>query len=104
MKISEIIQVLEKVAPPSYQESYDNAGLLTGNSGWQCTGIVCSLDSTEAVILEAKAKGCNMVVTHHPIIFGGLKKINGKNYVEKAVIAAVKMISLFTPFTPTLIM
>lgn len=90
MKISEIIQVLEKVAPPSYQESYDNAGLLTGNSGWQCTGIVCSLDSTEAVILEAKAKGCNLVVTHHPIIFGGLKKINGKNYVEKAVIAAVK--------------
>ena len=90
MKISEIIQVLEKVAPPSYQESYDNAGLLTGNSGWQCTGIVCSLDSTEAVILEAKAKGCNLVVTHHPIIFSGLKKINGKNYVEKAVIAAVK--------------
>ncbi len=90
MKISEIIKVLEKAAPPSYQESYDNAGLLTGNSGWQCTGIVCSLDSTEAVILEAKAKGCNLVVTHHPIIFGGIKKINGKNYVEKAVIAAVK--------------
>ena len=90
MKISEIIQALEKVAPPSFQESYDNAGLITGNASWQCTGIICSLDATEAVINEAKSKGCNLVVAHHPIIFGGLKKITGKNYVEKTVIAAIK--------------
>jgi dinuclear metal center YbgI/SA1388 family protein len=90
MKIAEIIQVLEQKAPPAYQESYDNAGLLTGEPGWDCSGVVCSLDATEEVILEAKEKGCNLVVAHHPIIFGGLKKINGKNYVEKAVIAAIK--------------
>ena len=90
MKISEIIQALEKFAPPSFQESYDNAGLITGNASWQCTGIICSLDATEAVINEAKSKGCNLVVAHHPIIFGGLKKITGKNYVEKTVIAAIK--------------
>jgi len=90
MKISEIINVLEGVAPASYQESYDNAGLLTGNAAWECTGIICSLDATELVILEAKANGCNLVVAHHPIIFGGLKKITGKNYVEKTVIAAIK--------------
>ncbi|QEC68948.1 Nif3-like dinuclear metal center hexameric protein [Panacibacter ginsenosidivorans] len=90
MKIAEVIQLLEQTAPPSYQESYDNAGLLTGNAGWDCTGIICSLDATEDVILEAKSKGCNLVVSHHPIIFGGLKKITGKNYVEKTVITAIK--------------
>ena len=90
MKIAEVIQLLEQTAPPSYQESYDNAGLLTGNSGWDCTGIICSLDATEEVILEAKAKGSNLVVAHHPIIFGGIKKITGKNYVEKTVISAIK--------------
>jgi dinuclear metal center YbgI/SA1388 family protein len=90
MKIQEVIAVLEDLAPPEYQESYDNAGLITGQPGWECTGVLCTLDATEPVILEAKNKGCNMVVAHHPIVFGGLKKINGKNYVEKAVIAAIK--------------
>ena len=90
MKISEIIETLETIAPPALQESYDNAGLLTGNAAWDCTGVLCTLDATEAIILEAKATGCNLVVAHHPIIFTGLKKINGKNYVEKAVIAAIK--------------
>lgn len=100
MKISEIVQALEKIAPPSYQESYDNAGLIVGNGEWECTGIICSLDATEAVILEAKAAGCNLVVAHHPIIFGGLKKLNGKNYVEKTVIAAIKNdISIFAIHT-----
>jgi dinuclear metal center YbgI/SA1388 family protein len=90
MKIAEVIQLLEQTAPPSYQESYDNAGLLTGNIAWNCSGIICTLDATEEVILEANNKGCNLIVAHHPIIFGGLKKITGKNYVEKAVIAAIK--------------
>jgi len=90
MKIREVIATLEVLAPPAYQESYDNAGLLTGEAGWECTGILCTLDATEAVINEARQKGCNLVVAHHPIIFGGLKKINGKNYVERTVIAAIK--------------
>lgn len=66
----EAIQVLEQAAPLSYQEGYDNAGLLTGNSNWNCTGILCTLDATEQVIMEAKERGCNLVVAHHPIIFG----------------------------------
>ncbi|MBN8720380.1 MAG: Nif3-like dinuclear metal center hexameric protein [Sediminibacterium magnilacihabitans] len=90
MKIMEAIQVLEQAAPLSYQEGYDNAGLLTGNSNWNCTGILCTLDATEQVIMEAKERGCNLVVAHHPIIFGGLKKITGRNYVEKSVISAIK--------------
>lgn len=90
MKIAEIIEALEKISPTVYQEDYDNCGLIIGKSDWNCTGILCSLDATEDVMLEAKAKGCNLVVAHHPIIFSGLKKINGKNYVEDAVIAAIK--------------
>ncbi len=90
MKVAEIIETLEKISPTVYQEDYDNCGLIIGKSNWDCTGIICSLDATEDVILEAKAKGCNLVVAHHPIIFSGLKKINGKNYVEDAVIAAIK--------------
>jgi dinuclear metal center YbgI/SA1388 family protein len=90
MQIAEVTSYLESLAPLSLQESYDNAGLLTGDSSWNCKGILCSLDATEAVVQEAIAGNCNMVVSHHPIIFGGLKKINGKNYVEKAVIAAIK--------------
>lgn len=90
MKIAAIIAHLEAIAPPSLQESYDNAGLLTGNPGWECTGVLCTLDVTEDVVMEAVQRGVNMVVAHHPIIFGGLKKINGKNYVEKTVIAAIK--------------
>lgn len=90
MKIAAVIQHLESIAPPSLQEGYDNAGLLTGDAAWECTGALCTLDATEAVIREAIARKCNLVVAHHPIIFGGLKKINGKNYVEKTVITAIK--------------
>lgn len=90
MKIKEIIQLLDQFAPPSYQESYDNAGLITGNSMQECGGVICTLDATEEVILEAIEKGCNLIVAHHPIIFGGLKKITGKSYVEKAIITAIK--------------
>ena len=90
MTIKEVISLLESLAHPSLQENYDNAGLITGEPGWDCSGIICSLDATEAVIKEAVEKKCNLVVAHHPIIFGGLKKINGKNYVEKTIIAAIK--------------
>jgi len=90
MKIAEVTQLLEKIAPLSYQENYDNAGLLTGDASVTCTGILCTLDATEAVIHEARRRNCNLVVTHHPIIFGGLKKITGRNYVESTVITAIK--------------
>ncbi|MBK7376555.1 MAG: Nif3-like dinuclear metal center hexameric protein [Chitinophagaceae bacterium] len=90
MKIQEIIAVLESAAPPALQEGYDNAGLLTGKAAWDCSGIIITLDATEDVVLEAIEKKCNLIVAHHPIIFGGLKKINGKNYVERTVIAAIK--------------
>ena len=90
MKIAAIISYLESIAHPSLQENYDNAGLITGNSNWECSGIICSLDATEKVVKEAIAKKCNLIVAHHPIIFGGLKKINGKNYVERTIITAIK--------------
>ena len=90
MKISEITSFLESVASTFLQESYDNAGLLTGNNRWECTGIITTLDTTEAVVQEAIEKKCNLIVAHHPIIFGGLRKITGKNYVEQTVIAAEK--------------
>ena len=90
MKIAEIISYLESVAHPSLQENYDNAGLLTGDANTECSGIICCLDAIEKVIEEAIDKKCNLVVAHHPIIFGGLKKINGKNYVEKTIIRAIK--------------
>jgi dinuclear metal center YbgI/SA1388 family protein len=90
MKIAEIINHLETIAPAALQESYDNAGLLTGNANWDCTGAICTLDVTEDVVLEAIEKKCNLIVAHHPIIFSGLKKITGKNYVEKTIIAAIK--------------
>ncbi|MBM3417213.1 MAG: Nif3-like dinuclear metal center hexameric protein [Bacteroidetes bacterium] len=90
MKISEVISFLETKAHHSLQEPYDNTGLLIGDSGRDCTGILCALDATEEVIKEAITKKCNLVAAHHPVIFGGLKKINGKNYTEKAVITAIK--------------
>ena len=90
MTIDEIVSYLEILAPPSYQESYDNAGLITGGRDWECRGVLTTLDATEAVVEEAIDRGCNLVVAHHPIVFSGLKKLNGKNYVEKTVIKAIK--------------
>ncbi|MBA2500903.1 MAG: Nif3-like dinuclear metal center hexameric protein [Chitinophagaceae bacterium] len=90
MKINEIIDYLEQIAPPQFQEHYDNAGLITGQPDWECSGIMICLDVTERVISDALEKKCNMVIAHHPIIFKGLKKITGKNYVERTVIKAIK--------------
>ncbi len=90
MKISAVIEHLEAIASPAFQETYDNAGLLTGDAQWECTGIITTLDSTEEVISEAVSNNCNLVIAHHPIIFKGLKKINGKNYIERTIIGAIK--------------
>ena len=88
--IKQITAHLETIAPPFYQENYDNSGLITGHPSWEATGAILSLDATEQVVEEAIQAGCNMVIAHHPIVFKGLKKINGKNYVERAVIKAIK--------------
>lgn len=90
MKLSTITSYLEQVAPLRFQESYDNAGLITGDPEMDITGIMVSLDATEEVIDDAIAKGCNLVVSHHPIVFRGIKKFNSNYYVDKAVIKAIK--------------
>lgn len=90
IKVKQISELLESWAPISLQENYDNAGLLTGNSEQEVTKILVTLDCTEEVIDEAIHSGCNLIVAHHPIIFKGLKKLNGKNYVERTVIKAIK--------------
>lgn len=78
------------MAPPAFQESYDNSGLITGNAGMEITGTIVALDCIEAVVDEAIANHCNLIVAHHPIVFSGLKKLNGKNYVERVIIKAIK--------------
>lgn len=90
MKIKEITQILEAIAPTHLQESYDNAGLITGDPEQEVTGILFSLDAIESVVEEAIRKGCNLVVSHHPIVFRGLKRFNGSNYVERTVIQAIR--------------
>lgn len=81
---------MERLAPLAYQESYDNAGLIVGDPNTGITGVLVTLDATEAVIDEAITRNCNVVVAHHPIVFRGLKKLNGRSYVERAVIKAIK--------------
>lgn len=90
MKIKEVIQLIEEIAPLSYQESYDNAGLIVGDKNQEITGVIICLDSTEEVVQEAIDKKCNLIIAHHPIVFSGLKKFNGKNYIERTVIKAIK--------------
>lgn len=90
MRINEIIGALNQWAPPSYQESYDNARLITGSPSQELTGIIVSLDCTEEVVQEAIDKKANLIVAHHPIVFKGLKSFTGKNYVERTVIKAIK--------------
>jgi len=88
--IRDIADFLNTIAPPALQESYDNVGLLTGDPGWNCTGVLCTLDVTEEVIEEAIRRQLNLVVAHHPLIFKGLKKLTGSGPVERTVIKAIK--------------
>jgi dinuclear metal center YbgI/SA1388 family protein len=90
MKVKEITKIIEEFAPLAYQESYDNSGLIVGNATDEVTGVLISLDCVEAVLEEAIALNCNLIIAHHPIIFSGLKKLNGKNYIERTVIKAIK--------------
>ena len=90
MKIKDILAILETMAPLAYAEDFDNVGLLTGSANTEATGVLICHDALEEVIEEAIANNCNLVVCFHPILFSGLKKITGKNYVERAVIKAIK--------------
>ncbi len=90
MKISDIITQLETFAPVQFQESYDNAGPIVGELSAEFEGVLVALDATESVIDEAISKNCNLVVSHHPIIFKGLKRLTGKNYVERTILKAIK--------------
>ena len=90
MKIKEILTFLEEMAPLAYAEDFDNVGLLVGDTNAEATGILVCHDALESVIDEAIAKKCNLIVCFHPILFSGLKKITGKNYVERSVLKAIK--------------
>ncbi len=100
MKIKEVISLLEELAPLSYSEDFDNTGLLVGDQEETVSGILITLDTLESVVDEAIANKCNLIVSFHPIIFSGLKKITGKNYVERVVIKAIQNnIAIFSMHT-----
>ncbi len=90
MKVKDIVAAIEDIAPLSYQESYDNAGLIVGRYDWELTGALICLDVVEEVVEEAIEKGLNLIISHHPIVFKGLKRFNGNNYVERTVMLAIK--------------
>ena len=90
MTIREITEYIESIAPLSLQESYDNAGLIIGDKNEETNGVLLCIDVTEEVLNEAIEKKCKLVISHHPLIFKGVKKINGKNFVEKLIIKAIK--------------
>ena len=98
--LHDLTRSLDRWAPPAYQEPYDNAGLLVGHPATPITGVLVSLDVTEAILDEALARGCNVVVAHHPIVFKGLKKLTGQTYVERTVLKAIKNdIAIFAAHT-----
>ena len=90
MKIKQIVNYLESIAPLSIQEDYDNSGLIIGDPNDNIESALITLDCTENIVEEAVQKKCNLIIAHHPIIFKGLKKINGSNYVERTIIQAIK--------------
>jgi len=88
--IKDVTDHLEALAPPSYQEEYDNSGLLTGKANEPVRGVLVTLDCTEGVVEEAIKENCNLIIAHHPVIFKGIKKLTGQTYVERTVIKAIK--------------
>lgn len=88
--IREITSYLESLAPLSTQESYDNCGLLVGDSSTEVENILISLDCTEEILEEAISKKCQLIIAHHPIVFKGLKQLNGGDYVQRVVIKAIQ--------------
>jgi len=100
MKIYEIIQSLEELAPLSLQENYDNAGLIIGQTEWAVDGCLVSIDINETVIDEAVLKNCRLIVSHHPVIFKGLTKLTGMTMTERIVAKAIREeIAIFSMHT-----
>lgn len=91
ISISAVVQALERRVPPALQESYDNSGLLVGRPDAQISAVLCTLDLTEAVLEEASARGCGLVVAHHPIIFKKLGRLTGASQVERCVVRAIEL-------------
>ena len=90
MTVKEVIATLEGLAPLSYAEGFDNTGLLVGDASAKVSGILVTLDTLESVVDEAIARGCNLIVSFHPIIFKGLMRITGNTYVERTVLKAIQ--------------
>jgi dinuclear metal center YbgI/SA1388 family protein len=90
LRIHEIVSAFESVAPLALQESYDNSGLIVGDRDAEVTRALLCLDCTEAVVDEAIGKGCDIIIAHHPIVFGGLKRFTGGDYVQRSVIKAIQ--------------
>lgn len=90
IKVKEIADVIEDFAPKNLQESYDNAGLQVGNPEAGISAVLLCLDITEEVLKEAKERECNLIVSHHPLIFRGLKNLTGSDITQKLVIEALK--------------
>jgi len=90
MNIREITAHIESIAPLAYQELYDNSGLICGNTDAELNSALITLDCTEDVLDEAIVLGCKLIISHHPILFSGLKKLTGANYVERILIKAIK--------------
>ena len=90
MTVQDVINQLQELAPLSYAEDFDNVGLLVGDKSQEVSGILVTLDTLEAVVDEAIENKCNLIVSFHPIIFKGLKKLTGKTYVERVVIKAIQ--------------
>ncbi len=90
MTVNGVTTILERLAPLGYAEDFDNVGLLVGDAQMKVEGILVTLDTLENVVDEAVEKNCNLIISFHPIIFSGLKKITGSNYVERTVLKAIK--------------
>lgn len=103
MKISDIISAIEACIPVSSQESWDNSGLQVAgsNPGAECSGVLLCVDVTPEVIAEAQSRGCNLVVSHHPLIFRGLKHLTGDSQPEICAIEAIRRgIAVYSCHTP----
>ena len=100
MKVKDVIGLLEEISPLAYTEDFDNTGLLVGDENKEVSGILVTLDTLEAVVDEAIEKKCNLIISFHPIVFSGLKKLTGKTYVERVVQKAIKHdIAIFSNHT-----
>ena len=100
MIVQDVINHLHDLAPLNYAEDFDNVGLLVGDKNQTVSGVLVTLDTLEAVVDEAIENNCNLIVSFHPIIFKGLKKLTGKTYVERVVIKAIQYnIAIFSIHT-----